>query len=548
MFTGLVGLGLLLVPLSTYAEEVVVKNDSITSFGQAVIVGDFIAGEHAGVRLTSPCNGTIVAVQILWLEGTPGHGQSLEQAIHIYDGPNFPTPSAQLALLEGPVLTPGYWNEFRYLDETQQFPLNVPVTAGQNFYVTLEFANPTDVGNGGPSVVRDTNDCQSGRNVLYGNLGMGWNWYNFCLLLAGDLAIRAVIDCPGATGACCHANGTCENELEQEDCGAFGDVWSQGLNCTQVTCTARGACCRAGGCLQLVTESTCAGVGGSFAGGGTNCDNQVCVAGACCFVDGECAENFGFQCTGLGGTFGGPGTDCTPNPCPQPEGACCFDEFCIEGQTESACTGALGLWVGAFTDCGPPNPCSIPPECHFVSSDPVGGWIDARVPVNPSPPNNPMGWDAVQITFNAECDAAELTPADFVLTETCVPGACDGVAPSVASVVGAGHLATVGFDRPIDPKAWTTLTLVGGAVSDKVVLGFLPGDSDGSRTANAQDIVQVINRINQAFAGGTPPLYQTDINRSGTIAITDMITLVNLLNGASPYPEAYFGKQLPAMP
>jgi len=50
------------------------------------------------------------------------------------------------------------------------------------------------------------------------------------------------------------------------------------------------------------------------------------------------------------------------------------------------------------------------------------------------------------------------------------------------------------------------------------------------------------------FGGGTPVLHQCDINRSGTVTVADMLTLINLLNGASPYPEAYFGKQLPALP
>ena len=104
------------------AQETVVKNDSVVDFGQAIIVGDFAPGEQAGVRLTSPCNGFIVAVQVLWLEGTPGHGQSLEQAIHIASGPSFPTPGTELALLEGPVMTPGGWNEFRYLGRTAAVP------------------------------------------------------------------------------------------------------------------------------------------------------------------------------------------------------------------------------------------------------------------------------------------------------------------------------------------------------------------------------------------------------------------------------------------
>ena len=349
-----VAMVLLLLGTTASAGEVVVQNDSVVDLGEVGIVGDFLEGEHAGARLTSPCDGTIVAVQILWLEGTPGHGQSLEEAIHICDDGAFPTPGTELALLEGPVMTPGYWNEFRYLDEAQTIPIYVPVTSGQNFFVTLEFYNPTDVGNGGPSVVRDTDGCQAGKNVLYAIPG---GWYNFCILITGDIAIRAIIECPGATGACCHATGICANEVEEEDCQEFGDAWHEGLTCGEITCTPRGACCRMGGCVQLVEQAACEGpLEGDYAGHGTNCDDDVCVAGACCIeATGECVSNFGFQCAALGEAYEGPGTVCDPNPCPQPQGACCFGTFCQPDQTEDGCIGAAGEWAGPWTICPTPH-------------------------------------------------------------------------------------------------------------------------------------------------------------------------------------------------
>ncbi len=365
--------------LRAMAVEQTVKNDSIVEGGPAVIVGDFVSGEIAAARLTSPCNGTIVAVQILWLEGTPGHPPSLESAIYIWQGNTFPAPGAELAFLEGPVLTPGYWNEYRYLDEAQTIPLQVPVVAGQQFYVGLQFYNPTDVGNGGPSVVRDVDGCQSGKNSLYAIPG---GWLNFCIFLTGDLAIRAVVDCPGPTGACCHASGLCENGIEQQHCQGFGDVWTQGQTCAQVSCIPRGACCRAGGCLQLVQQAQCEAIGGVYAGNGTNCNDQVCVAGACCIpATGECLQKFEFQCLAMGGTFLGPGVSCgPPNPCPQPTGACCFGTLCIADQTQANCTGAGGEWAGAGSDCADHNGNGIPDACDSGPAVCTGdlncdGWV-----------------------------------------------------------------------------------------------------------------------------------------------------------------------------
>jgi len=151
------------------AEEVTVQNDSFDTMGTPV--GDFVPGEHAGVRLTSPCDGTIVGIQIAWQGTEPGQLPSLEQAIHIFDGDAFPAPGAELETLVGPVMTPGFINEFRFLDDTKNFPLEVPISFGQQFYVTLEYANPTDIGNGGPSVMRDLDGCQSGGNVLFADPG-----------------------------------------------------------------------------------------------------------------------------------------------------------------------------------------------------------------------------------------------------------------------------------------------------------------------------------------------------------------------------------------
>lgn len=356
----LVAAALLAWPLQGLAEEVVVKNDLFVSGGAAVIVGDFVPGEHAGVRLTSPCNGAIVAVQVAWLEGTPGHPPSLEQGIYIFEGSTFPTPGAELAFLEGPVLTPGFINEFRYLDEAGTIPINVPVTAGQQFYVTLQFDNPTDVGDGGPSVIRDVNGCQSGKNVLKAQPG---GWLNFCIYISGDLVIRAVVDCAGVTGACCHADGTCVNEVEAEDCTDFGDEWYEDQTCAEITCVGRGACCSGTGCFQLLTEAVCDDIGGTYAGDGTDCDAQACVPGACCDpATGTCTLLLAIACADAGGQFQGPGTDCDPNPCPQPVGACCVGTFCLPDRELDECVGGGGVFVGPGTDCDP-NPCEPPADC-----------------------------------------------------------------------------------------------------------------------------------------------------------------------------------------
>jgi len=184
------------------------------------------------------------------------------------------------------------------------------------------------------------------------------------------------------------------------------------------------------------------------------------------------------------------------------------------------------------------------PALHITGSNPPTGAIDACTPIHPTT-LEPRGWESVELTFNRTVDG--LTPGAFVLTETCLPGECDQIAPAVQQVAANGAAATLTFNRPLDPNAWTVVSYVDGDADDVIRLGFLPGDVDGSRTVSASDLIAVVNNINAALGGGHPAAHQTDIDRSGTVIVADMIVLVNMLNGAPPF-EACFGNQLPPLP
>jgi hypothetical protein len=381
--TGFVMFVLVLVCLpagrSALGAETVVQNDNFVE-GENIVVGDFDPGEEAAAWLTSPCDGSIVAVQIGWYEGVAGHGQSLEEAIHIRAAAGFPNPGAELEILEGPLMQPGGINEFRYLDEAQTIPLDVPVSAGQTFVVSLEFANPTDVDlpNGGPSVVRDRDGCQASRNALFVSPGVWANWCDFPTLYPpkGDLVIRAVVDCQGPTGACCDVDGFCTEGVEADQCQDTGETFFEGQLCTEVTCPQpQGACCDgAGGCLY-VTQSFCQGtLDWVYGGNGTTCEDPVCDLGACCLSDGTCQDVIELDCGDLGGTYQGAGTDCATANCPQPLGACCLGDTCVPDQTESDCDSVSGTWVGALTSCVP-NPC-LGPDCTCGDVDNSGGPVN----------------------------------------------------------------------------------------------------------------------------------------------------------------------------
>lgn len=177
------------------AAEVTLQNDALVDNSQATLVLGFASGEKAAAWLTSSCSGNMVAVDVLWRSLHGGAPQVIEQAIEISNaGTPFPNPGTLLQSIDGPVLTDGVINEYRYLDDQSTIPLSVPVLQGQTYVVAFVFDTAPDPAEG-PTVVADTG-CQANKNALFGDIGAGNNWYNACSLgVTGDWVIRAVVNC-----------------------------------------------------------------------------------------------------------------------------------------------------------------------------------------------------------------------------------------------------------------------------------------------------------------------------------------------------------------
>ena len=205
------GIGVGLACGSAAGGQQTVQIDSWTALQPAFIVGDFVPGERAGVRLTSPCDGAIVAVQVGWTTADGSTDVSVERAIRIYDGSTFPTPGPLLTSLVNPQLTAPAINQF-------QLPAGLPVSEGQRFLVALEFDNPTDVAGGSGSVYRDFSGCTASSNALFAIPG---GWLNFCLFISGDLVIRAVVDCQD-----CAADLNGDGVVDGIDLGQLLANWS----------------------------------------------------------------------------------------------------------------------------------------------------------------------------------------------------------------------------------------------------------------------------------------------------------------------------------
>lgn len=177
------------------AVEQTVRNDSLENGQAGVIIYGFAVGEAAASWLTSPCNGTLRAVQVFWTSPLANQAIEIQDSITVYRAGTFPNPGQVVAEISGPVLNDGVMNEWRYLDENNTVPLSVAVALNETFVVSFKYSDPP-LANVSPSVVRDTNGIQSGRNALLANVG-GFIWFDSATFgLTGDWVIRGVIDCP----------------------------------------------------------------------------------------------------------------------------------------------------------------------------------------------------------------------------------------------------------------------------------------------------------------------------------------------------------------
>ncbi|MCH8966438.1 MAG: hypothetical protein IID43_02065 [Planctomycetes bacterium] len=452
---GLVSVSMALATLGSWvgvvhAEEVTVQNDSLVEGSDGAIQAGFAANESAASWLSSPCDGTLVAVQVFWRSVSGGIEPSLEASINIFDGGSFPVPGFELELLEGPVMTDGVLNEFRFLDENQTIPLSVPLANGQVFIVSFRFANAPDPFNG-PSVITDTDGCQTGKNAINENT---FGWIDSCILgVSGDFVIRAVVECGALPGACCQVGGGCDNGLVDACTGGGGVFQGEGSDCGSVVC--QEACCfQPSGCLDF-TVADCATAGGFNQGPGTDCAGVTCFpSGACCNTDGTCDDDvLETDCTAAGGSFGGDGVLCADVTCVQPQGACCLSGGgCLLLAQDDCNVIPNSVWAGAETDC---------------TDDDSNGTADA---CEQSGPNRPEPEDFLGVRT---CQSDD----DCVNESYCVSSAT-GSFPGVCYVPKNRYVSVDPNPLNIAPTARRVSVVTG--VGTSVVLGwFGVPDSEG---------------------------------------------------------------------
>ena len=86
----------------------------------------------------------------------------------------------------------------------------------------------------------------------------------------GDLIVYG--KCNGQPGACCFADGSCEDGMTPAACEEAGGVYNLCKECATFDCPQyQGACCMPDGTCVVTTEACCDEAGAVFVGGGTDC-------------------------------------------------------------------------------------------------------------------------------------------------------------------------------------------------------------------------------------------------------------------------------------
>ncbi|MCZ6652366.1 MAG: hypothetical protein O7D91_04995, partial [Planctomycetota bacterium] len=174
--------------------------------------------------------------------------------------------------------------------------------------------------------------------------------------------------CKLPTGACCLANGGCEDDVNSVACETGGGAYKgDGTLCASVDCF--GACCFGADGLSCgdLTGPDCDQIPNSvWQGPQLSCADFPCseAGGACCQSNGVCdGDQTAVQCENAGGIFQGNGTTCaSPEVQCDPFGACCFDNggcdiTCNEQETAGNCTALGGNYQGDGNDCSTCETC-----------------------------------------------------------------------------------------------------------------------------------------------------------------------------------------------
>ena len=163
--------------------------------------------------------------------------------------------------------------------------------------------------------------------------------------------------CATSNGACCHPDGTCEDDVTQEDCETSGGAFrGEGSSCATSQCAGR-CCWNLFGIFDecaTTNQETCLNVNFGLWTAGLNCDTDPCPVAKCCSEDGNgprCDNWTQDHCLDAGGEWF-PGLMCQPGDCLPPQNDFCDDRIPL-GPLPASVTGTtIGTTNDPLVTCG----------------------------------------------------------------------------------------------------------------------------------------------------------------------------------------------------
>jgi hypothetical protein len=325
-------------------------------------------------------------------------------------------------------------------------------------------------------------------------------------LVSGASGIMRISCGPPDNPACPASGSCCDPQPESGGCG--------NETCCETVCACDPFCC------ELEWDIGCATTG--FAGSGCGAD-ALCGCGATCG-----SPSAGDCCSGHDNPACDDATCC--------ETVCECDSFCCDTEWDEFCAGN-----GSIPGCGAAVLCTE----HCAANCPVGPiqWLsppnnvtDARRPTTRETP--PVQEGISQIFASGPAGADENC---WTFCETGVVGQSN----FITSVEENAGVYTINLDRPISRGFVTRITYTdNNSTATSARFFYHPANVNNNTVSDSGDVLLLYLHLN---AGQSLPwgLFSGDSDRSGVITGLDLLTLIDLLNGADPF-DSWLNTQKPA--
>jgi hypothetical protein len=242
----------------------------------------------------------------------------------------------------------------------------------------------------------------------------------------------------------------------------------------------------------------------------------------------SCGPPNQLACPGTGGCCTAeipPVRGCVDEACC--ERVCGCDSFCCDTEWDEGCVAGGYQNNGCGADVLCPVPCGNCPAGTVTFNSPPPGILDAGRPYPPTDATQLLGIQTIQVTAP--------TGANLLGCWSVCETASNGPANGIAGITdNGGGQFTIQLARPITLGAVTKLTYKGNSPYDIAHYIAHPANLNVDGYANVTDVLALVN----ALDGSAPlpvGLLSGDVDRSGAVTAADILDLVGLLNGEGAY-------------